>query len=175
MDQSLDPLFELESIPIASIVSRPESEDEWFLSAVNKLPSQLKALASSEKTGAYIRGILKSYDIEQQKIPQFSFIIMQIIIGTKKLSDLGGLLSAELRIANDKAQKMAAELEHDLFAPVAGELNDYLAKRNREMKKIENKATGNPRAAGATNVLDLKDSGAQRRLVPPALRKRSNP
>lgn len=127
----MDQLLSLKSIPIGSILTRPESEDKRLLAGVKALSSGLNKLISAESTGAFIRGIEKSYDLPLGSAPKVAFSVLLITLGERSLAQLPALFSTELKIANDKAQQMAREIERDLFAPVALELNQYLAKQKK--------------------------------------------
>lgn len=156
------------SIPLGSLVVFPENESK-YLDRLVEMPPGLADLLMAPKTGAFLRGIVRNAIIDLAKAPDLAYIVLKVGMGEVLMAKLAATISGLLQLPNDKAQKMAAELEHDLFAPVAVELNQYLETKKQQDKAIANKATGNPRAAGATNVLDLKDSGAQRRPVPPPL------
>lgn len=146
-------LQEFKSTPIGSLLLLPPDERQGWLEIFFKVPTTLRSVASSLQTGAYIRGLAKTYQLAEDESPRIAFVILRIILGELPLRDLGGYLSSELKIANDKAQKMAQELEHDLFAPVAGELSQYLAAKKQAGAAA---ATASAREAGATNILDLK-------------------
>lgn len=166
--------LEFQSIPVGSLLQIPLEEREGWLQDFFAVPSILKSLLSSFHTGSYIRGLVKNYKLIEDNGPHIAFMILRVTVGDLPLAQLGTVLSSKLKLANDVSQKMAAELEHDLFAPVAIELNQYLENRKREIKKLENKATGNPRAAGATNILDLKNK-PKPPVPPPIPRRRRNP
>lgn len=146
------------SIPAHSLIKMiDENYRHSYLALAIGAPKNVADLLFSPKTGAYIQGVVKAYDLPEDVAPQIAFGVLRVSLGLIPLANFAATLSSELKVANDVAQKMAAELEHDLFAPVAGELNTYLETRKLETRKLENKATGDPRAAGASNVLDLKN------------------
>lgn len=144
------------SIPVGSLVDFETTDDSKYLADFPNMPTSLINLIMSPQTGAYVRGTLKTNEVELSKTPRLAFIILRIATGEITLAKLAAVISSELQIANDKAQEMAREIEHDLIAPVAMELNQYLENRKKEKKTTDNKATGSPQAAGAKNVLDLK-------------------
>ncbi len=164
----------LNNTPIASLilVNDDALREQLALKAV-QAPPLVKEIIFSARSASYTEGLSKSHDIPEQKVMIVAFIILRIAIGEIYLSRLAATLSSELQIPNDKAQRIAQELEHDLFAPVAVELNQYLAGRKKETQQIENKVTGNPRAAGATNVLDLKQQ--PNRPTPPPIPRPARP
>ncbi len=152
------------TIPSASFLIRPESEDRQYTKAMRILSGSLKKMLSDDKTGAYIRGLAKSFNISDDNVPPISFTVLRVGVGELPLAKVAATLSSELKIPNDAAQKMAAELEHDLFAPVAVELNQYLASRKQEQTASSGTTA---RQAGASNVLDLKNKMAP--PVPPPI------
>lgn len=157
------------SIPLGSLVVFPENESK-YLDRLVEMPPGLADLLISPKTGAFLRGIVRNATIDLSKAPHLAYIVLKVGMGEVLLAKLAATISGLLQLPNDKAQKIATELEHDLFAPVAGELNDYLA---AQKKRQAASAAASASQAGAKNVLDLKDSGAQRRPVPPAIPRKS--
>lgn len=149
------------SVPIGSLIRRTREEEARYFAEYDTLPEELKQLIKSPKTGAFVRGLLRNYQITVPAAATLAFRILQICFGEKSLMQLPSMLSMDLKLANDKAQKMAAEIERDLLAPVALELNQFLnQKRNQAVLRAGQQA----KEAGATNVLNLK---VQTRPLPP--------
>ena len=145
------------SIPTNSIMILRAEERSRYIQSVSFLPRSLQNAAGDAKTGAYIQGVAKAHDLSQDSAPKIALIVLRVYLGEIPLAKLATSLSSNIVVPNDKSEKMAKELEHDLFAPVAIELNQFVATRKKEAEQVANKATGNPAAAGATNVLDLKN------------------
>lgn len=159
-----------QSVPVGALQSLPADERLEYLETIYSLPKSVLELISSPRTGAYVQGVAKTYNLPLEVSPQISLAILKIAVGKSPLAQLGALLSSELKIANDVAQKMAAELEHDLFAPVAVELSAYLEAKKRGRAAS---AAATASQAGASNVLNLKDG--EKRPTPPPLPRPSRP
>lgn len=148
----IDPLFNFKTIPAGSILMAPEANDNQGVDQLRSLPSSLQKMLASERTGAYIRGLTKTYDVPLEQAPQIAFMVLQIAVGEKPLGQLGGMLSSELKLANDKAQKMAQEIEKELFGPVMLEFNKYLQDKKAMKPGVMDKMRVAPQ-----NVLNLKE------------------
>lgn len=163
-----------QSTPLGSLQELPSEQRLPYLTLMENLPSHLKEIVSSGKTGAYLRGLAKSHQIQEQQIPILARIIFRTVVGDKTLAQLPALLSTELKIANDKAQKIAQEIERDLLAPVALELNQYLAQQKKKRGSMADKLAEQPKPAmrgphtapsrfprkpaAPPNILNLKDN-----------------
>lgn len=160
--------------PAGSLVILEEQEREPHILTLSKLPGSVRDLAVSPKTGAFVRGLVKQFQLRQDLATTVAFAIWRVLAGNTALAQLPALLSTELKIANDKAQKIAQEIERDLLAPVALELNQYLAQQKKKTGSIADKLAEQPRPAAirpqtttprfprkpATppNILNLKDN-----------------
>lgn len=86
--------------------------------------------------------------------------MVQIFVGEKNFAQLPAMLSTELQLPNDKAQKMAAEIEKDVFGPVRGELDEFLRTQKQGKGSIALRlpsvAQGKERNS-LQNVLNLKE------------------
>jgi hypothetical protein len=144
-------LLEYRSTPIGSLMDIPKDTSEKYFTFIFLTPSNIQSLLISARTGAFIRGLAKTYNIPIEKAPKIAFAVLQIALGEKTLAQLGSLLSTELPAPNDVAQKIANEIEKELFAPIALELNQYLAKKKQAT--LASRPMG-----GASNVLNLKNT-----------------
>lgn len=154
--------------PIGSILIRPDSEDTHYLQQITALTPGLKSLIASPTTSAFIRGLTKTYDVPPDKNPWVAFVVLQIACGEKTLSQLANTLATELRLAHGQSQKMAIEIEKELFAPVMLELNKHLTQQKKQSTVAENPLPS--QAGGARNVLDLKSQ--PRPPLPPPIPRR---
>lgn len=158
----------LKTFPIGSILTRPEEEDVHYLQKIRQLPQNLRKLISSPTTSAFIRGLTKTYDVPPDKNPLVAFVVLQIVCGERTLSQLANTLATELRLAHGQSQKMAIEIEKELFAPVMLELNKHLTQQKKQSTVAENPLPS--QAGGARNVLDLKSQ--PRPPLPPPIPRR---
>lgn len=161
----MDDFTSFQTIPSGAILLASESEQADYIDRLYTLPKKVFEITNSPGTGAYLRGLGKTYNTPESNVPMIAFLTLQVMIGEKSLAQLPSMLSTDLRLPNDKAQAMAKEIEKELFAPVMLELNQYLENRK---KKIE---TSRP-TGGATNVLNLKEQ--PRKPVPPPIPKKQN-
>ncbi|MEX1997365.1 MAG: hypothetical protein WEA04_01680 [Candidatus Andersenbacteria bacterium] len=160
------------SRPVGSLLTRERSEEERYLNELPDLPPSLISLLMSAKTGAFIRGLVRNYDLALEKAAMIAFMVLQISFGEKTLLQLSTMLASDLQLPLEKAQSMAQEIERELFAPIMLELNAYLTQK----RKITGGSTSTPvssspsAAGGARNVLDLKSQ--PRPPQPPAIPQR---
>lgn len=157
MNQWLD----FTSYPIGSLLERPAPERTSYMEKIGQLPSPLQDILYSWQTGAYLRGLTKTHNLPLEQATSLAFIVTQISLGEKTLAQLASMLSTQLRVANDKAQQIAKEIERDLFAPLMLELNNYLLQKKKTAASPPNVARG------VQNVIDLKNQ--PRPPVPPPI------
>lgn len=141
-----------ESRPIGALLAIPENNALPFLNLIVETPKNVQQMLLSLRTGAYIRGLTKTFDVPLEKAPVIAFAVLRIAVGEKPLGQLGGILSAEVPLPNDKAQKMAQEIEKELFGPVMLEFNQYLAAKKAVKPGVMDKMRVAPQ-----NVLNLKE------------------
>ena len=128
-----------ESVPAGSLIVLPEDKIGPYVDRLMVIPKSVRAVAFSLKTGAYLGGLSKTYGIPENNVPLLSFLVLQILIGEKTFPQLSAMLSTDLKLPNDKAQKMAQEIERDLIVPIAGDLNRYLAEKNKKKGSMSEK------------------------------------
>lgn len=153
------------STPMGSLLPLPFDKRESYLSTLFSLPKNVQSMSTAEKTGAYIRGLTKTNNLVLEKAPQIAFAVLRVAVGEVPLAKLAAVLSTELQLANDQAQRLATEIERDLFAPVALEMGQFLQTREAEKRSSASTAAT---SAGARNVLNLKTT-APKPPRPPAI------
>lgn len=131
-------------IPAGSLVILQDEERPPYIQDLLALPNRIRSLATSAKTGAYIKGLAKTFSLSVTQGEQIAFAVFEVITGRQSLASLPALLSTKLKIANDKAQKLAQEIERDLFAPVSLELNNYLAQKKQKTGSMADKLGSPP-------------------------------
>ena len=142
------------SIPSGSILILDSSKQQSYLERFFDVSPALKQLLTAQKTGSFIRGLAKTHQLAPEQAPQIAFAVLRVAVGEVALGKLGTVLSSELKLANDKAQAMAAEIERDLFASVSRELNQFLENKKKQAGKSQGDAA---KTGGAKNVINLKD------------------
>jgi hypothetical protein len=141
------------SIPIGSLLTREVNKDDHYMQELVELPRGIINIILSPKTGAYIRGLVKAHNLRPEMASIISYSTLQICYGEKEIAQLPSILSTELKIPNDTAQQLSQDIEKELFAPVAIELNQYVTKKRQLRQSITSKSRG---PVGTQNVLDLK-------------------
>jgi len=126
-----------------------------MLEEIEQLPPAVMKVMSAAETGAYIRGLIKSAGLPAEKTAPVAFNVLRVALGRKTLEQLPSLISTEAGLPNDKAQKMAREIEEDLLGPVKEELTKFWA---QQKNKPAREAGTRAEEAGARNVLNLKES-----------------
>lgn len=139
--------FDFVSTPAGSIGLQPIEQHELYLQMLGKTPPSIKSMLTALRTGAYIRGLTRIYNIPLEVAPKLAFAILLVGVGAKKMVELPALLSTNLQLANDKAQIIAQEIERELFTPIMLDFNESL----KNLKSAPKQAT-----LGTQNVLNLK-------------------
>lgn len=142
------------SVPFGSIATLPEDRIEFYIILISKLPNKTRAMIYALETGASLRGLAKSYGLPEAKSSIMAFAVVQVAINELSFAQLSSVLSTKLPLPNDKAQRMAKEIEQDLFGPVRQELEAHWAKQKQE--GAASQAQTRADSGGARNVLNLK-------------------
>lgn len=144
------------TIPANSFLIIPEEARASYIQAIIPLHAKIRDVLYSTDTGAFVRGTAKTYTLAPEDAPKIAFAILEIAIGKKTFAQLPAVLSSELQLPMDKAQKMAGEIEKDLFGPVRNELNAFLQSQKSGVTS-PNKIPPTKPMANMRNVLDLKE------------------
>jgi hypothetical protein len=131
----------------------------------SKTTGGVRKLVLSQESIPFLRGLARTHNVPDDKVPKLALGVLYVALGEWPLSNLAAGLSSTMGIPNDVAQKVAAEIEKELFAPIMLEFNKFLEKQRQP--KAEEKA----KQAGATNVIDLKNKPPQTRPSRPVLPK----
>ncbi len=114
------------TVPANSVSILPEEARYRYLQKTIQLPEKVREIMFSDETGAYVRGLGSSYDINVDLVPKIALTILKIAIGEHTPSELTKIISQELELSLESAQKMALEIEHDIFQVVRPELGRAL-------------------------------------------------
>lgn len=142
------------SVPVNSVLIVPEEHRGLYVHEAFQTEQVVRDMLISAHTGAYLRGVAKSYQLPSTAAPVLAFAVLRIAIGEIELAKLGSLISGDLQLANDQAQKIAQELERDLFAPISRALNTQVAKQAQQQATT---SKDQAQLAGARNILNLKE------------------
>lgn len=146
----------LTSTPAGALYFFPEAQRLIYLETIFKLPVSLRKLAFSQRTGAYIRGLVRQAQLAEETATKVAFIVLKIVAGEFSLVALASILSSELTIAGDVAQAMAKDIEKELFGPVMVELNQYLQSKQGGGQPTP---PSQPSTPESPNLLDLRGRG----------------
>lgn len=124
---------------------------------VNEVPKSVRGMITSPHSASFIRGLVKTYKLSPEKVPLIAYAVLQVALGEKTLAQLSSVLSTEVPLPNDKAQKIAKEIEEDLFAPIMSELTEYLERKKSGIETASKKISSSSASLGVNNVLNLKD------------------
>lgn len=164
---------------MGSLVTIPEEKRLHYIEAINASPKNVGDLLLSLNTGAYLRGLAKSFNVPEEKASVIAFAVVRVAVGELAFSQLAAALVTELSLPTDQAQSMAWEIEKDLFTPIKQELKEYWAKLKNPSINPQNPPqnpsppvppdkgdTGGFKPASPTppNLLNLKE---QPRVPPP--------
>lgn len=150
------------TIPIGSLLMLSEAESDPYFDKIAAMPAPLKDVMTSVNTGAFVRGLTKAYGLPLEKARDIALVVVRVVTAAVPLRQMAGALSRILPLT--AAQKMAQEIERDLFGPVRGELEQYWQMKASGAKKTSPAPPVPPTVAGTPNVLNLKE---RPRLLPP--------
>lgn len=145
------------TIPLYAAMRLPDDRWRQLSERFLKAGGGVTRLAASEQTGAFLRGLARTHNIPDDKMPKLALGVLYVALGEWPLAKLASGLSSTMGLPNDVAQKAAAEIEKELFAPIMLEFNKFLEEQRRGGPASGAAA----RQAGATNVIDLKKHNFQ--------------
>lgn len=154
------PFFEFKTMPTGSILILKEFERLPYIAGIVAIPNGLYETLSSRATGSYIRGLTRTFNLPLDQAPVIALQILTIGTGQKPMAQLAGLLSSSLKLANDKAQEMARDIEKEIFGPVMLDLNAFISKQ-KQRSSME--------PGGAQNVINLKTTLPPKPPIFPAI------
>lgn len=156
-------------VPIGSLSLLPEQERLGYIDLFYTAPPSLNLLLSSPDTGSYVRGIAKTYDIPEDQSPKIAQCIFFITVGKRKIGELSTMLSAELGLPNDIAQKISSEIEKDVFGPIKNELDTFVISQRKAHETVKKNPTSNPQPQNVLNLKEIGTSKKQNQLPPKPL------
>lgn len=140
--------FTFPTVPIGSLININADQSRAYIHLAFTTPEHVQDMLFSANTGVFLNTLGKQFGLLIDQVEKIAFVVLRVAVGEIELAKLGAVLSAELKLPNDKAQSIAKEIEKELFSPVMLELNDWLAKRKQGQ---------GTQPAGVKNVVDLKN------------------
>lgn len=144
-------------VPLAALVEQSRVAEDYYLQRLASLPPRIKALVLSRRVGAFVRGLVSTYDLPEQAASQLSFAVLQVSFGELALARLADALVKEIGMSMETARRMADEITRDLFEPVREDLERYRQAKASGASKIS-PSLAPPPLSGASNVLNLKET-----------------
>jgi hypothetical protein len=160
----MNPNLRLFDYPIGAGMTRGARRWDQISTLVNKLPKSVRDMLASPQSASFIRGLTKAYKLSQEQGQTIAYAVLQVALGEKTVAQLSSVLSTEIPLPNDKAQKIAKEIEGDLFVPIMPELIKYLERKKSGVETASEKTISSSASLGVKNVLNLKD---QKKAPPP--------
>ena len=154
----MNELSSFKNIPIGSILALPETETPEILAMVKRLPQFLRQIVLSPKTGAFVRGLARTYNITPENQVIIAQAILFVAVQKISLSALQEFIVKNISLENSQAQNIATEIERELFTPLALEFGQFVKKNQGD-----NTAPLN----NLPNVLDLKNQPPKLPSPPP--------
>jgi len=151
--------------PLGSTILLDQAASSHCVDQYTQLPSNLRAFASSPKTGSYIMGLIKNFNLPAGTETKIALSLFRILTGDNTFAQLSTVLSSSLKISTSKAETIVAEIEKELIAPIAHDLNSYLSAKKRIKASITSKMSTDH--ASSNNVINLKDQ--TRPPIPPLI------
>jgi hypothetical protein len=150
----MDALDTFMTTPFGGMLTLPEVKQNELLELFFQTPASVRKVLASSRTGAYLRGVTKTFNLSLDVTPRLALTVFRIGVGLLPLPQLASVLASDLSVAPQVAQKIALELERELFAPIMLDLS---------RAKPSNRPTN---TFGARNVLDLKKDNPPYPLPP---------
>ena len=171
------------TVPIGSLTEVLEPDEfEPYVARAVRAPKGVQDIIFSLRAGAYVRGLMRTHNLSGGTAPHVAFAVLRVATGVIRLNQVAAELAERLSIDQNAAEKLALEIERDLFAPVALELNQYLkeieknthdsdtaagASGPRNGSRVSGVSQKRPETQGMKNVLDLKDRPKPPPVPPP--------
>jgi len=151
----MDPIF---SIPIHSTIKTVDEEKRLhYLRQALTAPVDIRRLVFSPRTGAYIRGLTKEMRVPEEQTAQVAFLVLQVVLKEIAPQDLAPEITRQLGVNTQVAQRIAADIEKELFAPTHAEddLGLNIGQGPAAPKRFGQKIKKTPPRPDMPNTLDL--------------------
>lgn len=107
-----------DSVPIGSVASLSTEQRIVYLSAILSLPIEVATILFKPETGAFVRGLVKNYNLSDTAAVILALTIVRLFIGEIEASGLSARLSSELSIEKSQADAIASEIQKDTLYAV---------------------------------------------------------
>lgn len=164
---NMNNIKQFQTIPLGSVVPLPSRQRLDYISRALALSENIQDILFEPRTGAYLRGLVKTYNLSEEKTRDVAMLVLQVAVGEIELGQLSDYLAKKIHVDGKVASNMSLEIEKDLFAPVMMELGKVQKQAERPAGKSENTTSPSPSLSrrgdqrpehsGMSNVLDLKE------------------
>lgn len=151
--------------PVGSLAIVSDESRLGYFNRIFALQPKVRDMLYSGVTGAYLRGVARTYNVPSDQVPQLALLIVKIAVGEVRLAQLAAAVSVACNLATDKAQSVARDVERELFSPIMIDLGESL----RNVQQVP--TSPKPRLASPPqNVINLKDRppAPPKPIYPPA-------
>ena len=104
------------TIPVGSLIGQPPDVESQYLEKLPKLPPEKINLLLSPETGAYVRGLVREYGLQQSNSPALSFLILRYAFGEFSEAQFSSVIARELSVQPEQGQKIAKDITENLFS-----------------------------------------------------------
>lgn len=119
----------LKTIPVGAVLTLPEEQRLPTLEKLNNSPASIRNLASAERTGAYVRGLARTYNLSLEQSWNIALTLLYLCLGEIPRQELVPHLSQQAGIPTDTAQKIVQDIDRELLTSVNLDLNRLLAQK----------------------------------------------
>lgn len=119
-----DTFFSIPSGSMARIEDREERQR--YLDAFNALPKELMAVVNDAKIGAWLRGVATANNLPVEQSADIARVVLEVVCGMIRPDEMAKALSERLKVDRALGARISGEIEKELLAPVALELNQFL-------------------------------------------------
>lgn len=119
------PFIESESIPTLSLSSVPASRRKPYIQHLMAMPSEVFAALNNPAVGPFTRGLVKAHGLPVERSAAVAFIILRVAINEVPADQMTTVIVESVGLPAEKAQRMVAEIQEDIFGPVQQELQNY--------------------------------------------------
>jgi len=103
----------------------PEYSQEQLWKLFETLPQELKDALLSEDTANTIREISQRHGIKEEELPRFAALVGDILMGLLPPEEFPKTLERELKIDEEKAEKISREVNRFILFPVKDSLAEF--------------------------------------------------
>lgn len=156
------PDYTVVSVPVSSFIYSDPNVRRAYIEKAIDTPTNVRILLFSPRTGAFLRGVVKTADLPPQSVQFLAQVVLKVAIGELAASELASEISRNLNTPQTIAEKVSKDIEKDLLSSISLELNSHHPNPDNHKQKTQSTPP-----TKQNNVLDLKQP--QKPLRPPEI------